>query len=372
MWSYFNHRDSRNELPDPPSNSGSPARRRRRPLFAGAEPLENRALLSATGNDSPIESISAIELSNSLPPVATEISSMSIAEKNLESSRVFAPMNLTHGAEVQFNSDFGNAESDSSLSDQLFASIAQSAPLRTIPITTAGISNFPFSSFADETRPTVELRVAETGQLLAVGSVSSVQDSNGLTINNDGSPTTYLQTIDADGHAHSQFAFVTQAGRPAPIVEPQSSDTMNDVVVGETEVMDESLSDESVARPDLHDLETALDATNQPASPASPRDGSPQSLAAATRTRWVQSSRTSVANDREARTAIDSRRDAASGQSTSRDGTNNDSDSDFDESSAMPVFDPTTRNIAVSICLLGSLARATARRRRRMKIALAR
>ena len=150
-----------------------------------------------------------------------------------------------------------------------------------------------------------------------------------------------------------------------------SSVVMTEGVAPAAHFFNESISEEFAARPDLHDFETALDATSQSASPASQHDGSPQSLAAASRTRWMTPTRVAGANNQELRAANDARRESASGRMSSRGAANDKLDSDSDESSAMPIFDPTTRNVVVSVCLLGSLARATARRRRRLKAAIA-
>lgn len=360
MWNFLIHRDTRNDLPESATNSGSRERRRRRMPFAGAEPLETRALLSTTGNDSPMESLLMIDLTNSLPPVPADMSL--IEALNLKASFVWDDANLYHPADQQLVIRFGETNSSSDLSDALFASIAQSTPIRPAPAEVHGGFNIFFShSRSHDSEPTVELRVAETGQLISVGSASSVQDSNGLTINDDRSPMTYLRTTDSEGRVHSQLAFVMRTTRSATIAEPQSPVSSDGVIVADAEVSDESLSEELAARPDLHDFETALDDASQSASPTSQHEGSPQSLAAASRTRWVTPTRVASANDRE----------AASERTTSRSATNDKLDSDSDESSAMPIFDPTTRNVVVSVCLLGSLARATARRRRRLKAAIA-
>lgn len=370
MWNFLIHRNARNGLPESATNSGSRARRRRRVPFAGAEPLETRALLSATGNDSPMESFSAIELTNRFSLTPADIAL--VEAQNLQASSVRHDVNLNHRAEQPLINHFGDTPSSYELSDSLFASIAQSTPIQLAPAEVrSGFDNFFHHSRFEDSGPTVELRVAETGQLIAVGSGLSVQDSNGLTISNDGSPMTYLRTTDAEGRVHSQLAFVTRTNRPAPVVEPQSPVSSNGVVVADAEVSDEPIADELSARPDLHDFETALDAASQSTSPTSLHEDSPQSLAAASRTRWATSTRVAGANDRELQAVNDARREAASERVLSRDTTDNKLGADSDESSALPIFDPTTRNVVVSVCLLGSLARATARRRRRLKAALA-
>lgn len=366
MWNFFFHRDTRINLPETARNSGLCARRRRRIPFAGAESLETRSLLSATGNDS------AIDLSDRLPPVPADLAMTEAVD--LQASFAADAFDLTHRADQLLVNRFGEIASASHLSDDLFASIAQTTPIQLAPIATSSFNNLVFGSMSDDTKPTVELRLGETGQLIAVSSGSSVQDSTGLTINDGSSPVTYLRTTDSEGRVHSQLAFVTRTNRPAPISEPQLPITSNGVVVAEADISDAANSDVVEARPDLHDLETALDSTSNAspsASPASSSEASPQSLAAASRTRWVKSTRVASLNDRDLRPTTDARRDVASEHTIARHAANDKLDMDSDESLAMPIFDPTTRNVVVSVCLLGSLARATSRQRRRLKAAIA-
>lgn len=295
-----------------------------------------------------------------------------IDAQNLKASFVSDDLSLSHGADQGLVNRVGGAESSSPFSDELFASISQSTPSRSAPTENhGGLNNFFSQSRPHDSEPTVELRFAETGQLVAVGSGSPVQDSNGLTINDDSSPMTYLRTTDSEGRVHSQLAFVTRTSRPAAIVETTSQASSDGVVVVDAEVTDESLSEELATRPDLHDLETALDAASQSASPASQHEDSLQSLAAASRTRWVASTRVTGANNQGLQAADDAGREAVSGRIISRGAADDKLDTDSDGSSTMPIFDPTTRNVVVSVCLLGSLARANARRRRRLKVAIA-
>ncbi len=371
MWNFFFHRDARVNLPETARNSGLCVRRRRRISFAGAESLETRSLLSATGNDSAMPSLSAIDFSESLPPVPADMAMVEAVDR--QASFVSDGVNLTHRADQLLVNRFGEIASPSQLSDDLFVSIAQTTPIQLAPIAANSFNNLVFGSMSDDAKPIVELRLGETGQLIAVSSGSSVQDSSGLTINDGGSPVTYLRTTDSEGRVHSQLAFVTRTTRPASVSEPQLPITSNGVVVAEADNSDDANSDVSEARPDLHDLETALDSASNAspsASPASRSEASPQNLAAASRTRWVGSTRVASPNDRELRPTTDARRGVASERTISRDATNDKLDTNSDESAAMPIFDPTTRNVVVSVCLLGSLARATSRQRRRLKAAL--
>ncbi len=368
MWNFFFHRDTRINLPETARNSGLCARRRRRIPLAVAESLETRSLLSATGNDSSMPSLSATDLSDNLPPISADLAMTEAVD--LQASFAADAVDLTHRADKLLVNRFGELASSSKLSDDLFASIAQTAP-----ITTSSSNSFFSGSISDDTKPTVELRLVESGQLIAVSSGSSVQDSSGLTINDGSSPVTYLRSTDSEGRVHLQLAFVTRTTRPAPISEPQLQITSNGVVVAEADISDNANSDVPEARPDLHDLETALDSTSNAspsASPALRSETSPQSLATASRTRWVRSTRVASPNDRELRSTTDTRHDVASERTIARHAANDKLDMDSDESLAMPLFDPTTRNVVLSVCLLGSLARATSRQRRRLKAAIAR
>ena len=95
MWNFFFHRDARINLPETARNSGLCARRRR-VSFAGAESLETRSLLSATGNDSAMPSFSAVDLSDRLPPVPADIAMTDAVD--LKASFVADAENLTHSA----------------------------------------------------------------------------------------------------------------------------------------------------------------------------------------------------------------------------------------------------------------------------------
>ena len=281
MWNLFMQRDKQHDLPESATNFGSRAKRRRRMPFAGAEPLENRALLSANGDDSPID------LSDNMPPVPAEVISVDV-----EKPKGFVESNADvsfDGAGLAFVNRFGQIAASSNVSDELFASIAQAAPGSSASIGNSGgfDSIFVRSLFAD-TPPTVELRVAETGQLVAVTSAASVQDSDGLTIKDDNSPTTYLRSMDSDGQTHSRLVFVTRTSRPAPIADPQTPIDLNGAIVADSEVSEEVLADQLASRPDLHDLETALDDASPSAASHSQHDGVSQTLAAASRTRSVR------------------------------------------------------------------------------------
>lgn len=370
MWNFSFQREATGELPEPASNRRERARRFRRPAFAGAESLESRALLSAAGIDAPIESFDVIDLVNQLPPTPADISL--IDAENLKSSFGTAASGFTDGGSHSLGNRFGEFADSSGLSDQVFASLGQDSqrPLAAIAISGSHDSTQSLSPSGDsELR--VELRVAQTGQLITAGSANSVQDSNGLTINDDSGPTTYLRTTDLLGRVHSQLAFVTRTVRTRPVVEPQAAMTAHEAVIAQADISDEAVTAEIVARPDLHDFETALDVAGQSESPTFRQDDSPQSLAAASRTRWATPARSDGANETELTAAGNDRRAAATGLSVSLAAGKGEFGTDSEASAALPAFDPTTRNVVLSVFFLGSLARATARRRRRLKAAIA-
>lgn len=349
---------------------GSPVRRCQR-RFVAAEALESRALLSATGTDS-----AAVPPQEIAPADATRFGSDSVrtlsADRNagLNLAAESNLINRTLGGSLDTLSRVAAPEFSFGLNDAVFEAIAQSqpgpqAPDADRPDAIRGPQHSgPFSDvFASFSERSVELRFAETGQVVAVGSSSAVQDSNGLTVANDGAPTTYLHATDADGRTFSRLVFVTRTSRPVPSVESAVPADASNVVVADAELTDEALADELAARPDLHDLETALDAAN-PGAATSPSEDDRPLLAATTRTLRTYSARTPT----ESATASET---AASTRKVSANQTADDENSSMDELSAVPVFDPTTRNVVLSVCVLGALARANARRRRRQKVALA-
>lgn len=347
---------------------GSPVRRRQR-RFAGAESLESRALLSATGTDS-----STMPAHESLPPAPALIVSIGEANSNWTPAMAAIDLELAvgldtgdHVFEPQFLSEprfpFG-------MSDAAFEAIAQNSPAQQTPAVGGYEHHRSFSDlFASFMERSVEVRFAETGQVVAVGSSSAVQDSNGLTVSDDGAPTTYLHSTDADGRTYSRLVFITRTTRSAPSSELPASNDASGVVVADVESAIQSADEELAARPDLHDLETALDSANPETatSPSSQLDDSQPLLAATTRTLRTSSARAATSLERASSTASGA---AASDRQFSTERASDDNRSS-DDLSVAPFFDPTTRNVVLSVCVLGTLARANARRRRRQKVALA-
>ncbi len=381
----------------PKSKVVSRAHRRRRRLFAGAECLETRALLSATGADSTPEFVPLTDTPANLPAVPADI----VLTSEVGSGSSFLSAEIFHrlGIDLGTSDNLGTPDfsavswrspvsdlslnsvrfldSEFSLSDAVMQSNSIPFPLyatnsgfgSAIEISSA-ITQLSFDHFS----PTVELRSPETGQVVAVGSGASVQDASGLTINDGNSPATYVRTIDADGRSYSRLVFVTRASNSAPVPEQQSTISAPGVVVAEANDSESSNSEEPVARPDLHDLETVLDAASEQKmtpSPTSRQLDSPPSLAAATRTRWGNSTRVIATNGWGTRTGNGTHDNSVTAQPSSLANMNDHLGAESDESSAVPIFEPTTRNVLLSICLLGSLARATSRQRRRLKAAIA-
>jgi hypothetical protein len=141
---------------------------------------------------------------------------------------------------------------------------------------------------------------------------------------------------------------------------------LNGAVVAEAEPLSDANAEDLAARPELHEFVTALEESDATDSPMQKTDEISPSLAAATRTRWIGSSRISVSAEHSESVSRAAAKFAHSSSIERAD----DSDKDSAELPAMPLIDPTTRNVVLSICLLGTLARVTARRRRRQKAAL--
>lgn len=361
MWNFLSRFNVKGDAARAEHDAGTHAKRRRPRPFAGAEPLEARALLSASGTDSPVNVVAANALADGLPPVSTEVGSIEGTHAKMSSSAVASESDASvHVVEPQFSF---------CLSDSMLAAIGSNGPAqRASDINSNGAT---LGSFGDSltgfANRSVELRFAETGQVVVVGSAASVQDSDGLTVTDDSAPTTYLRATDADGRAFSQLVFVTRAARSVPGPETTLPMDANEAVVAEAEILSDSNSEEVASRPELHEFATALDVDSGTTSPASPLNETQPSLAAATRTRWLNSTRVSAERPANAAHAV-----AKSAQSASIERTDGQSDKDSAVLPALPVFDPTTRNVVLSVCLLGTLARATARHRRRQKaVALA-
>lgn len=336
----------------------APSRRRSR-RFAAIEQLESRALLSATEFDPSPTSLRVSE------PLAAEIVLGDAASVPTHPEMANGGWGLNFNIDLAWNSKSAQQPFPSEIIDEVFSSIAQGGPNHHAPVAGDREHSRPsadlFSSFNE--RP-VELRFAETGQVVAVGSSKSVQDSDGLTISDDSAPATYLSATDADGQTYSRLVFVTRATRSAPTSDSQTLE-LNDVVVTEAELSEDFVAEDLETRPDLHDFETALDSANpESESPSSQSEDARPLLAATTRTLRVTSTR-AVPSTEQTSPSANIRRKNPSGE------TSDDSEATSDDSAAMPVFDPTTRNVVLSVCVLGALARANARRRRRQKVAFA-
>ena len=377
MWRFFFQRNRRDDSSDAEVQSLARTRRRQRRTFAIAEALESRALLSATGSDS--SQMTPADLLEKTVPVSAEIMVVTDTSSEASSGKMWKSSILDSSFQFAAESSFGVgggslkfSEGALRLSDGLFASTSLDAPAQRLP--SVGISSLsPVFSDALSATPvkTVELRFAESGQLVSVGSASAVQIASGLVVADDASPTTYLQTVDADGQVRSRLVFVTRASSQLPVSQEAVATDMTSVVVADAESSIVAISEELASRPDLHDFETALDHTDDSTtSPPSQTESLPQQLAAATRTRWMTSTKSlrsnSPASDRSTESKTGHERHTAVFVQD-----NDDSLSETNAAWAAPVFDSTTRNVVLSICLVGSLARANARRRRRQKAAYA-
>ena len=337
-------------------------------------------MLSASGTELASEKFSVIDLQDALPPIPAEISSASdfeqdlAAEVDLETSRHSSVS--SDRIDGTFASLGGSGFPELSLiaSDGRFASASvNNSAQRGSSLDRVSSTESFFSSLSKSAGSTVELQIAETGQVVSVVAGTSIQGSHGLTVIDDHSPTTYLPSTDSEGRTQSRLVFVSRAARLVPASQPVAADEADGVIVADAESFDRSLSNEELAaRPDLHDFETALNSATVESSETSlsslPNDAT-MNLAATTRTRWIAT--------KQSTTAIAPQGDA--GKSAVGDAQVHRTEQpvrtadEFDagETTAFPIFDPTTRNLVLSVCFIGSLARATARRRRRQKAAFA-
>ena len=380
MWTSLFQSDSRDGSTEPNFKLILRARRRRRRVIAGAELLESRAMLSASGTELPSEKFSVIDLQDALPPIPAEISSASdfeqdlAAEVDLETSRHSSVSSDRIDGTFASLGGSGFPELSSIASDGRFASASgNSSAQRGSSLDRVSSTESFFSSLSKPAVSTVELQIAETGQVVSVVAGTSIQGSHGLTVIDDHSPTTYLQSTDSEGRTQSRLVFVSRAARLVPDSQPVAADEADGVIVADAESFDRNLSNEELAaRPDLHDFETALNSATVESSETSPSSlpkDATMNLAATIRTRWIAT--------KQSTTAIAPQGDA--GKSAVGDAqvhrteqpVHTTDEFDAGETTAFPIFDPTTRNVVLSVCFIGSLARATARRRRRQKAAFA-
>ncbi len=359
MWNFLTRTNLNDDGSRAERDAGSRAKRRRPRLFAGAESLESRAMLSASGMDSPVNLVAANSVVDGVPSVAAEVRSVESGDSKMG----FAAAGSASDVNVQSS----EPQFLLGLADAMLAAIAPSVPSQRASVVNGPVFSSLGDTFAGATSRPVELRFAGTGQVVVLRSAASVQDSSGLTVNDDSAPTTYLRATDAEGRAISQLVFVTRAVRSVSGPESPSPMDVNGAVVAEAGPLSEANSEDLAARPELHEFVTALNEVDATDSPTHKTDDVQPSLAAATRTRWIGSSRASVSAER-SESALRAAAKSAHPNSTER--AEDDSDKNSAELPAMPVIDPTTRNVVLSVCLLGTLARVTARRRRRQKIAL--
>ena len=378
MWTFLLPSNSRDGSAEPNFKLLFRARRRRRRMTAGVEALESRAMLSATGAELSVETISMPDPKDSESSLAVEVMSDSGSEQDGTSD-------VTHrgSLDLLWSSD-SISESFASVGDAGFPmyslAASESAPALASTISPlqrvsssdrVGFSSSFFGSLANNDRSPVELRIAETGQVVFVGAAAPIQDSRGLTVIDDHSPTTYLQTTDSEGRTQSRLVFVSRAARLGFDAQPVASADESGVIVADADSTNGSLSQsELAARPDLHDFETALDAATTESSDVSPsvspKDAA-MNFAATSRTRWIGTKQTASMNTSSHRADTSASNDTQFIRDVNSIRTTDDLDSS--ETTAFPIFDPTTRNVVLSVCLIGSLARATARRRRRQKAA---
>ena len=135
MWNFLIQRSTKNAASGSNHDTGSPAKRRRPSPFAGAEPLETRALLSATGTDSPMNLFAINAGTNNSPPVAADISF--VGDANSGSTQEKLAVEQTAGIADAPPDSLGVPHFSFGMSDSLFAAIAKqrlAKPLLLAPV----------------------------------------------------------------------------------------------------------------------------------------------------------------------------------------------------------------------------------------------
>lgn len=361
------------------AKSRSTPPRRRRKIFAGAEPLESRTLLSAVTPDLTAPFAAAIDPQDLAPPVPAEVSSNNAATVRITNEPLF---NFNRAPASMGSLDFAADSMSIGAGLSSLINYLSSLPSTSSEKLTERFSIMNDRSFSESLTTSfvnsIEVRVAETGQVLSTGTASSVHDDNGLTISDGHGPTTYLRTTDADGRVQSRLVFVTRAPNAVPVAEPNAPITPVGVVVADAEFSGQSSLDGSTSRADLHDFATALNLKSDSSPTPAPTESAETMVLAAngivrkapaTATSTIQRSLVPTSANN---AVIDSHEVRRVREIFPASRLGDDHDNQTESSSpVIPVFEPTTRNLVLSVCLVGSLARVAARYRRRQRVATA-
>lgn len=263
-----------------PANLASRPRRRRRKMFAAAEPLEARTMLSAVSVA--FEGAGAVGFGiplSEVAPVTAEVSSAMFGGSDADSSDTenadprageLAPTQKSAGlGDLNFDApfDFGL---EASFGGGLWGGFALAASgTASSPSAAQRVSSgFDFNSDSEGESESsdladggnlVELKLAGSGQIVAYGAARSLQDDSGLTVGDSDGPTTYVRATDAEGRSVMRLVFVQKGPRVVTPARPQQV-IAESVIVAEAELDSNAALAESSERAELNEVATALDA----------------------------------------------------------------------------------------------------------------
>ena len=260
-------------LVQPVKLAGQP-RRRRRKMFAIAEPLESRTMLSAVAVA--FEGIGVADLDLAAvekPAIAAQVD-VSEFDQSGETSADQPPDDAAQAEKLADSGQFRFGASSAPAFDGLFGlgflaglGLAANSSAASATPSAKGTSRVEFNSDAEEESDSsdlghggdvVELRLAGSGQVVAYGSSRSLQDDAGQTVGDSDGPTTYVRSTDADGRSVMRLVFVQKGPRAAAPIKPQRV-IADSVVVAEADLDSTTSPAEPSERATLCEVATALD-----------------------------------------------------------------------------------------------------------------
>lgn len=373
----------------PPMKLTEPPRRRRRKMFALAEPLESRAMLSAV--TAAFEGIGIAGFGLAVDNQSAAVAQDDLMEADRSDSKS-VDQTFESGAQTENSADAEGFRFGASLAPSLdglfelgFSAGMNAAASSVASPTSKGASEFEFDGDSEDegdaselglAGDVIELRLAGSGQVVAYGSSHSLQDDAGLTVGDSDGPTTYVRATDADGRAVMRLVFVQKGLRTTATVKPQRV-IADSVVVAEADLDSTPSLTDSSERATLTEVATALDAPQADESTQVTQKSSESTLMANTNptTMRVASKPSTTTRTRSAghdSPAANSRviHDVACtrGAATHLSGNEDQDVADFETSElAAAVLHPQPKYIALAMLIVGTLARPFSRVRRLRK-----
>ena len=262
-----------------PANLAIRPRRRRRKMFAAAEPLEARTMLSAVsvafegagvvGFDTPLSDAA---------PVTVEVGSSMFGGSDADSPDAenadsqfgeLAPTQKSSGLgdfrfDVPFDFGLESIFGGGLLGGFAWAANGSASSPSSAQRVSSGLEFNSDSEGESESSDLadggnlVELKLAGSGQIVAYGAARSLQDDSGLTVADSDGPTTYVRATDAEGRSVMRLVFVQKGPRVVTPARPQQI-IAESVIVAEAELDSNADLTESSERVELSEVATALD-----------------------------------------------------------------------------------------------------------------